>query len=278
MNKIDFIGIGAQKSGTSWLYKCLMEHPEICTTKEKEIHYFNKHYSNGVDWYENHFSNCGGKTSGEFSTLYLSDKDVPERIYDYNKDIKIIVSLRNPVDRAYSHYNHIKSLNLAPGENIQEVIKKYPEMIENGMYGKYLAKYFELFPRDQILILFYDDLNKEPLNFVKKIYSFLEVDESFVPSGINSKYHSTKVRGSFVYKKMNKTHLILSKSYVGKHFMKFLSLLGINSVTIQNLLNLITPDLTHIKGDDKKFLYSFFKEDIVHLEEMLGINLNHWKL
>ena len=105
MKKLDFIGIGVQKSATSWVFQSLIEHPEIQAGKEKEINFFNFKYQYGYHWYQNRFFDSELLT-GEFSTQYFWDKNVPERIYQFNPDIKLILCLRNPVDRAFSQHQH----------------------------------------------------------------------------------------------------------------------------------------------------------------------------
>ncbi len=108
---VDFIGVGAQKSGTSWAYACLYEHPEICAPV-KEIHFFSRpRYEEGKEWYEGHFKKCEeGLLRGEFSTSYLYSEESPERIHACYPNAKLIAILRNPIDRAYSQYrNTIKA-------------------------------------------------------------------------------------------------------------------------------------------------------------------------
>ena len=100
---IDFIGLGAQKAGTSWVYACLYEHPEI-HAPIKELHFFSRdRFSKGKDWYESHFSHRKeGQKVGEFSTSYLYSKETPERIKELYPEVKLIAIVRNPVTRAYS--------------------------------------------------------------------------------------------------------------------------------------------------------------------------------
>ena len=104
---VDFIGIGAQRSGTSWVYACLYEHPEICIPI-KEIHFFSRpRYENGTLWYEEHFATCGvGKRCGEFSTSYLYSDVTAERIHKHYPEVKILAILRNPITRALSQYGN----------------------------------------------------------------------------------------------------------------------------------------------------------------------------
>src|SRR3989339_1804269 len=105
--KVDIIGIGVQKSATTWLYTCLSEHPEIRCSSKEEMNYFDDSlsYSKGFEWYHAHFKFGAWKTA-EYSPTYFYDKNVPARIHTYNPDSKLILSLRNPIERAFSHYRH----------------------------------------------------------------------------------------------------------------------------------------------------------------------------
>jgi hypothetical protein len=103
----DFIGIGAMKAATYWIYHCLDAHPEICMSSRKELHFFEKpaNYRMGIGWYTSHFSHCSeGKVLGEITPAYLSSPDAPVLIHRHYPRVKIFACLRNPVERAYSHY------------------------------------------------------------------------------------------------------------------------------------------------------------------------------
>ncbi|MBI4653429.1 MAG: sulfotransferase domain-containing protein [Nitrospirae bacterium] len=103
----NFICIGTGRAGTSWLYKVLLEHREVCTAKNiKETQFFNIHYEKGVGWYKKFFEDCGKASAvGEISNRYIFDPAVPERIRKTVPDCKIIICLRNPYERIQSVYS-----------------------------------------------------------------------------------------------------------------------------------------------------------------------------
>ena len=110
MSLPNFMCLGAAKSGKTTLYDILKQHPDIYLPSFKEPHFFDIHdnYNNGIDWYmKNYYSKSNFKAIGDFTPSYFFEKEAPKRIYDaLSKDIKFIVILRHPVDRAYSHYLH----------------------------------------------------------------------------------------------------------------------------------------------------------------------------
>ena len=178
---IDFIGIGAQKSGTSWAYACLYEHPEICAPV-KEIHFFSRpRFEKGREWYESHFKNCdASKCRGEFSTSYLYSEKTPQRIKELYPDIKLIAILRNPVSRAISQYfNAIKAGEIDATISFETYMKDEPSVMEQGLYAEQLERYMNVFKKDQILVLIYEDIRKDPKAFMRSIYQFLGIAEDF---------------------------------------------------------------------------------------------------
>lgn len=181
----DFIGIGAQRTGTSWMYACLYEHPHVCMPR-KEIHFFSRdrNWSRGFEWYEDIFAECPPKVvPGEFSTSYLTDTDAPPRIRDRYPQARLIVSLRHPVDRAYSNYlNDIVAGFVPPAMGFREALQSHPEYVESGRYARYLRSYLDLFPREQLLVSIFDDARRDPLATIQATYRFLGVDATFRPT------------------------------------------------------------------------------------------------
>jgi hypothetical protein len=138
----DFLIIGAQKSGTSSLYNYLTQHPDVCPALVKEIRYFNKYFSKGTNWYRGHFpsslyisyvNKISGRDmiTGDGTPSYLSDPYVPRRVFEVIPQVKLIVLLRNPVDRAYSHYQHRFRANREVS-SFEEVIKVDKEKLKDG--------------------------------------------------------------------------------------------------------------------------------------------------
>jgi len=192
---MDFIGLGAQKAGTSWIYACLYEHPELCLPF-KEIHFFSRdrYKKKGIGWYEEQFSSCQNDLlRGEFSTSYLYSTEAVERIRKDFPDAKLIVSLRNPVTRAFSHYrNAIKAGEIFKDESFEEMCKKDKSVVGQGMYADQLQRYFDIFPRENILVLIYEDAKRDPKVFIQSIYRFLGVDASFVPTMLHRQINTSR--------------------------------------------------------------------------------------
>lgn len=184
---IDFIGIGAQKSGTSWVHACLFEHPEVCSPI-KEIHFFSRErFARGRGWYEDHFKTCeSGKKKGEFSTSYLYSPSTAEKIALLYPEVRIIAILREPTDRAYSQYrNAIKAGEIVQSIDFSEYFKMEKSCMEQGLYTGQLERYYTYFNQEQVLVLLYEESKENPEAFIQKIYRHIGVDDTFVPPSLN---------------------------------------------------------------------------------------------
>ena len=200
-----FLGIGTQKGGTSSLCQLLKKHPEIFIPKVKEVHYFTKFYDRGEAWYCEQFANApAGRLRGEITPYYLFHAAVPERIHAFRSDMKIVVLLRNPVERTLSQYYHscrwgLETLPLedalaAEEDRLQgalEVIKtpganhlSYQEhsYLARSRYEEQLPRYFEHFGRDRVLVLRSEDLFCGDHAALRQLEKFLNI--SPFPRGI----------------------------------------------------------------------------------------------
>ncbi len=203
-----FLILGAQRSGTTRLYKWMMKHPQILPGTEKEIHFFDRNFQNGVPWYQIHFPTRkrmgDNRITGEATPYYLFHPHAPERIRRVLPDVKMIALLRNPVERAVSHYfreAHMGEEDRPIGEALRlEESRLQPELEKmkndefyfseihhrksyktRGIYVEQLKRYFDLFERRQLLVLTSEEFFSDPENALHVIFSFLEVNAGFVP-------------------------------------------------------------------------------------------------
>lgn len=185
----DFIGIGAPRTATSWLFACLYEHPDMSLAK-KEIHFFSREerWKRGFEWYREHFAGVAeDRVTGEYSTSYLASAEAPRRIADHCPDARIIASLRDPVERIRSAISNEKTAgNLRSDAGPREALEAEPHLLENSRYGTGLARYFDRFPEDRVLVLFYEDLLESPVGYLDRVLDFLGVDPDFEPDHLRA--------------------------------------------------------------------------------------------
>lgn len=275
---IDFIGVGAQKAGTSWLYANLYEHPEICAPI-KELHFFSRpRFEKGREWYESHFRFCKQSSKkGEFSTSYLYSKEAPKRIHSLYPEAKLIAVLRHPVNRAYSQYqNAIKAGEIGEFMSFEEYATKEPSVYEQGLYAKQLEHYFVHFKREQILVLIYEDIEKDPAAFMRRVYEFIGVNAKFTPTMLHRRVNIARMpRLVFLERVMHKLAENLRRS--GLDRLVWLVRLS-RLPDLLRFLNTKTGQAADTAPDVSSYL-KVWREDAAKLSDLLGRDmLKEWEL
>ncbi|MEZ4886667.1 MAG: sulfotransferase domain-containing protein [Chitinophagales bacterium] len=284
---IDFIGIGAAKAGTTWVAKMLYAHPQICLSEPKEVHFFNAkrpfirnqnndNYQKGLKWYEKHFTHClSNQIKGEFSTSYLADKEAAQRMKTHFPNVKIIVCLRNPIDRFYSNYNFRKHRLQYEKRNLDLVVNQKDAYVKQGLYYQQLQTYLEHFSMEDIYLIFFEDIKNCPEKILKELYTFLGVDRDFLPEDVYEKKNASKMA-----RLPNVENWIRGLSFlvVSLHLNWLIVLLkkwGFNDWVMKK----ITKSYTYppMSQDMREKLKPVFEEDINNLENLLKKDLSHWK-
>lgn len=267
MERVNFLGVGVQKSASSWLWSVLKKHPDIWMPPRKELHYFdrsikypspsflassklserlnscqdhnvlfrnklenelkfnsqkkniesilwyNKYFLSDYDdeWYNSLFEQGVGRVSGEITPAYsILDKDDIYKIKNIYPKLKIILILRNPVDRAWSQARFYMTRNKIGRTDIQSVLRFLDDPLQEsrGDYLKIIENWRHAFPKEQIHISFYDEIEEDSEIFIKKIYDFLGVDSTKIPNE------------EFLIKKINQSLSLEMPSVIKKHLEK----------------------------------------------------------
>lgn len=183
----NFFYIGTSKAGSTWIYNLLLHHPSIYVVPGKGLHFFDNHYDRGLEWYLDHFKPSNDKAIvAEVSHGYLYSQLASQRIAQLNPDARLMVCLREPVDRAFSAYLHAVKNGYFDG-SFEEALVKIPALIERGRYATHLAPYIQTFGRDKIHIAIFDHLVRNSKEFGAQILSFLELDFVEVPETATQK-------------------------------------------------------------------------------------------
>lgn len=205
---VDFLIIGVQKAGTTSLFRYLSAHPNIYMPSLKETEFFSNDnkFSKGPLWYQKEYFAKAHSSSvkGEASTHYMMFGHVPLRIYNVVPNVKLIALLRNPIDRAYSHYQMAvrRGVETRPFDDI--VCKAVVEVGNSdnsidhntsyllfGEYGRILCNYYNLFDAEQIKVVFSEEMFREPATFMQAMYRHLGVKDDFVPEILGRPYHKS---------------------------------------------------------------------------------------
>lgn len=195
--RVDFLGIGAQKAGTSWLHRMLGAHPEIfmAQAEDKDLKFFSARYDYGYAWYEQHFAADGGaQRRGEFSTSYFYSHDAPARVHRYHPHVRLVLSLRDPVDRLISHHRHeIRTGRLDPRVSLETGLASNPSYVEQSMYHAQLMRWLEHFPLASFHVVIFEELFRDPARALRELYGFIGVSPSFVPESLHEKVNEGRV-------------------------------------------------------------------------------------
>jgi len=288
-----FIGIGAPKAGTTWLFKCLQEHPHIFIAQIKETHFFSFFYNvERLSEYEAHFNYTGDKAIvGELSTSYLSSVEAPERIQRHIPEVKLFASLRNPIEQVYSHYWHLRRQNFHTGDknqwSFEEALQKYEDrLLKPALYSQHLQRWSQYFDRSQMLILFYDDIQAHPQQLVEKLYRFLGVETAFIPqslrqSGISVRQGASpknRIAGQLyatLYERLNLYVYTPLKTLLGEQQAALMK----DALKVRQVLqtSFYKEGYPEMNPNTRLQLRNYFAGEITELENLTNCDLSHWQ-
>ena len=284
---LDFVGIGTTKSASTWIFKCLSEHPGVCASREKEMRFFDSvfNFAKGFDWYFSFFPQTKpGQVSGEFSPSYIYSQDTAKRIHRSFPQIKMIAVFRNPVDKMYSSYWANKTGgrgSMVVFDTFEDAMSGIVGMPEQAFHGAQLKKYFEIFPREQFYFLLYDDIRANPEQAMRGIYKFLEVDEDFVAPSTHRGVNETgdkRVRFAPLFKIVYGIYWKMKKHPWMLKLIKSLNPTGI-SIALRDLgvrkggQKFKKPEMNPVT---RARLNRFYEEDVRLLGELIGRDLSFW--
>jgi len=297
----DFLVIGAPKAGTTSLNHYLSQHPQIFMSPNKEPHFFafegkqpnfqgpaddrawlNTKSVVNLEGYQQLFDGSSAdQRCGEASTMYLYIEESCDRIHHYCPQVKLIAFLRHPIERAYSHYKHMRRDGREWETDFGQALEKEAERIANGwspawhyrqvgMYCDQLQRYFDKFETGQLKVYLYDDLLQDPQGVYRSIFDFLEVSPTFEVD-TSARYNTTSV-----VRKNKQLHDFLMnpsglKTALSKiipaHIRKPLSakVYRRNAAPVEALSDSLRSELT-----------ASFTPEILRLQELINRDLSGW--
>jgi hypothetical protein len=270
-----FLYIGAAKCGSTWIYRALRAHPEVFVPPAKDICFFDQHYGRGLEWYSSFFRGKldGKRAWGELSHNYLYSEEVAERIHRDLPTAVLLASIRNPVERAVSSYQYRVRNGTVRG-SFSDAVTSIPGILTSGLYARHLKMYQDMFTRDRVRVLIFDDLQEDPHGFAAQLYRAVGVDEGFVYRDAQR-----KVLGASVARV---AWLALAAKRVARtaRQLGLVNLVGrIKSSSVPHLLyrpsegyqrSVVTPA-------ERAELVRFYAEDIGQLEQLIDRDLSAWR-
>ena len=183
---VQFIGLGGTASGSGFVYTYLHEHPATCIPK-RPTRFFSdlERYQKGVLWYAAHFQSCKkAQVRGEVSYEYLADPAVADRIAATVPRARLLAVVCDPIERLYREYTRFTEQSTESPMSFASYIDTYPESLQQGLFGKQLQTYFNLYSSVNLLVLVHEDRYRDPVRYIQHAYRFLEIDDTFVPKAL----------------------------------------------------------------------------------------------
>lgn len=278
----NFLVIGTEKGGTTWLYQQLKKHPDIFLPESKELHFFNRYSSNladrnnfklGLRWYGDFFNGYNGQRAiGEVTPMYICDPEAPARIKDTLPGVKLIAVLRNPVNRAYSHYWMAKNKNHVKASFKEIIEQEEPRFIKRGLYYEQLRVYYTLFRPEEIMVVFYEEVFENPSYWMAELSDFLGIDGSFYNENDISLHE--KVYQSAGYKS---TALLNAKNFITQKLRRnrstgkiidFFKRQGIGKILKK--VNSVEKQYEKINEEDAARLRDYYSDDLKKLAILIN--------
>jgi hypothetical protein len=270
----NFLFIGAAKCGSTWFYQALRAHPQVYVPVAKDIYFFDQHYDRGLDWYAGFFAQATESQTavGEVSHDYLFSAEAAHRIQRDLPGVRLIMSLRDPIDRALSVYQFRKRNRTASG-TFRETAESAPNMVARGRYLEPVRLYLEVFPRERVRVFLFDELKADPERLARQLYEFLGVDASFQYDAAGKKVlPASRARSPAV-------------AYVAKRAARLLRRHGQANLVGRLKGSRLASWLYRPLGEGEKatltpqeraWLREVYREDVGGLQRLIERDLSHW--
>lgn len=296
MNKPNTFLIGVQKAASTSVYNWLAKHPEVCAPiAMKDIAFFTRpmyYKEKGYDYLLKHYQNCNDKEKVKLqcSVHYIFFEDALQRIKKFNPDSKFILILRQPMQRAVSSYLYAKRFgeeNLSfekALENEQSrmesddfVIKSGCTYINHGFYARQIKVFLKYFEKSSLKIIFYEDIKKDSRKVIKDIYSFLKIDQNYMPE-FKKHNKSGKVKSKFLQRFLFGDSKI--KNYLVNQVLPKVISDEKKAILRWKIINLNVSSKKETVNIDKALIEKYnlvFHDDINELQKITNRDLSNWK-
>lgn len=276
-----YIGIGAQKCASTWLHRILAPHPQVAVPEVKEIDFFSHRYDRGYQWYESCFPirHAHQRAAGEISPSYFSDPCVPPRVARYAPTARIIVSLRDPVERALSNHRHEVRAGHLTGSDLsfERGIENNPMYVEQGLYARHLRSWLEHFPSAQVLVVLMEDVVNDPEAVSRTVYRFIGVDEAFMPATAHGQFNRSYATRSRPVANFKDNLYVLTRATGLRWAWGLAAGLGLRALYRRVNTAPSAAVIPAPRPETIRRLRRMFEPDILDLEAMLGRSLASWR-
>lgn len=262
---VSFLLAGCPRCGTTWVHTALKDHPEIYLPPQKQTYFFDVNYDKGINWYLQNFSGVTSehKAAGEIATGYSQSAAIPLMAKHF-PHVKIMLAMRNPSERAYSFF---QSRSVGEGwRTLQEAVKAQPAILEQGRYIEHIEQLLQHYPKERLLLLYYDDLQKDDRAYLRTILTFLAVNPEYESPQFDRMVQVAafpRLRRTLRRMRMGPLLDRVSRSPVGDILRKQLKSRGVRRYAPMD-------------AETRTFLNDYFRPYNERLQEFSGRDLSGW--
>lgn len=270
--KLEILGVGPQKTATSWLAEVLGPSQNLCfPSGVKETFFWDRHFDRGVSWYLDHFRGTGRRI--EFGPTYFHSADAVARLRAHNPDLKVIITLRDPAARTWSLYQHHLRKGRV-GDDFEAADRKIPEIRQTSRYGQHVPLWLEAFGQEQVLVILQDDVKADPEGVLSRVGGFigeaLDTDNRDLRKRVNAGGRPP-------------SRALAAVSTRAAETLRRAGLYGAVNAAKKIGLKSLVYGRSDRSGSDalpealRDQLVTEFEADIAFTESLLGVSLAHWR-
>jgi hypothetical protein len=270
----EFIAVGPPRTATTWLHEVLQGH--VCLPADrKETDFFTRFYDRGLEWYGDYFRHCAeGMPVGELSPMYFASSQARERIARDLPHCKIICSLRDPVERAYSNYRMLRRI-VATKVDFERAATTRGDLLESNRYGTHLANWFDTFGRERVQVLIYDDLEADPQAFLDSVSDFIGIARFPLSSSKVGTERVLTVNTQPLNPQLAKLARNVVGWFVNRRYHRAANLVR-ESKVIKYMLEGGDP-FPPLNPELAQRLREYYRPEVEKLEQLIGRDLSTWK-
>ncbi|HXW83676.1 MAG TPA: sulfotransferase [Candidatus Binataceae bacterium] len=268
----DFIAVGPPRTATTWLHEVMRGRVGL-PDGVKETRYFDRHYAKGPAWYRAHFASAL-RPAGEFCPTYFFQREVRARVRHDLPGCRIVCTLRDPVARLYSHYRALRRYQYLPSD-FESAVRTHPQLRESSRYAAHLSGWIRDFGRERVLVLLYDDLERDPRAFVSTLCRFLGVPVFDLASSPAAYRRINSVRSAPRSRELVALATLL-RNWLASHRLHSINAWARESI-LWNLVRAGGELFPPLPGEVEARCRTRLQPEIDALERLLDRDLSSWK-
>ncbi len=268
--------IGPQRAGTTWIHRYLEHHPDVVVPSGvKETFFFDRRFERGMDWYAAHFrgDTAADRRVVEVAPSYFHHPDLPARVRAQLGQIPLICTLRNPAERSFSLYLLLQSYGLTQSD-FRSAVGQRPEILDTSRYRTHITRWLDLFGRDRVLFLFQETLAARPQEYAQQLCQHMNIPFVPIDASLAEPVNRPSVPRSRHLARLGLQASELARGMGAYRAVALAKRLGLKTLFYGKAGSSKLPRLT---DDDRHWITNQLSDEISGLEELLEIDLSHWK-